>query len=95
MCHLSFINPIMFCDLGKNLNSNGIRIKSDFLYVSVSHFGYVCLDLCLFNLFTFYIMFSIERYRIKFSKENGFCFSAPLPNLTSAEACLQTNTSVA
>ena len=76
---LMFINPIMFCDLRKNLNSNGFSLRCDFLYVSVSYFCYVCLDLCLYNLFTFYIMFSIGRNKIKFFKENGFCFLLPCP----------------
>jgi len=58
---LMFVKPIMFRDLGNNLNSNGLSLSSEFLYVSVSYFGYVCLDLCLYNLFTFYIVFSLER----------------------------------
>jgi len=77
---LMFINPIMFCDPGKNLNSNGFSHSSEFLYVSVSYFGYVSLDLCLYNLFTFYIVFYLETYEIKFSKENGICFLFPCPN---------------
>jgi len=72
-----FINPIMFCDLGNNLNFNVFSLSSEFLYVSVSYFGYVCLDLCLYNLFTFYIVFSLERYEIKFSKGNGIYFLLP------------------
>jgi hypothetical protein len=54
-----FINPIMLCDVGKKLNTNGFSLRSDFLYASLSYFGHVSLDLFLCKLITFYIVSSL------------------------------------